>query len=220
MCLIILGGGYAVSFETDSLQNCAYYGLLECPWGDGRDTLEVGGYYSIKYARWCASSVFYIPRERGESEVLVNFRSPKNIKVSAAYFYEADLDALGEAVFLLRKKSEAIKNLSVQNGFVSADVFVPEGASLGKPALFLSVPVHEGWRVTVNGKRVKAGRFADCLYSVPLEAGACRVEMRFLVPGARCGLVLSLAAFFVLLGMTVCRKQVYFTCYSRIGARE
>ncbi len=46
--------------------------------------------------------------------------------------------------------------------------------------LFTTIPVQDGWTVTVNGKEVKQQKALDCLMCVPLEKGENEIVFKFL----------------------------------------
>ena len=52
--------------------------------------------------------------------------------------------------------------------------------------------------VTVDGKKTKAGLFADCMYSIELPKGEHEIVMKYHTPGLRLGAVLSILMVFVL----------------------
>ena len=74
-------------------------------------------------------------------------------------------------------------------------------------ALFTSIPLEEGWTVTVDGVQVEPqGCLYDTLLCVPVTAGKHRIVLDFLPAGLKAGLILTGAGVLGLAAMiAVCR---------------
>lgn len=61
-----------------------------------------------------------------------------------------------------------------------------------------SIPYDKGWRVTVDGRKVKTQENAGCFLSFPVEAGKHTVELRYRPKGLGAGIAVSVLALLIL----------------------
>ncbi|MCD8325941.1 MAG: YfhO family protein [Lachnospiraceae bacterium] len=146
--------------------------------------------YKTAYASWLSPSVFYIPTDSGDSTATVAVKYEENL-FTDEQFYALDLDALALATEALSLR--AADTSLVENGYAKFQVSAEDGESL-----YISIPYHQGWTITVNGEKVEPELFANCMMSVPLESGVNTIEMKYQVPGLKAGAGISLAALVLL----------------------
>ncbi|MBR6468737.1 MAG: YfhO family protein, partial [Lachnospiraceae bacterium] len=70
-----------------------------------------------------------------------------------------------------------------------------DGSAEGSRAALLPLTYDKGWKVKVNGKKVRASSYAGLFTRIPLKEGENTVTMKFTPPGMRFGIIISLAAF-------------------------
>ena len=73
--------------------------------------------------------------------------------------------------------------------------------------LFTSIPADDGWRVTVDGKRVETVTVFGYLLGVPLSEGEHRVELSYTAPGFGAGLAVSLLSAAAILLFAVYERR-------------
>jgi len=166
--------------------NYAVYGSL--PWSQYMEAvLDVNGCYETGYAKWMSPTVFYIPVKGQNITADVSLSSENGFYVESEQFYALNVDKLKEITEQIKKRGA--DGIQVENG--KAD-FVVQQAAEGED-LFTSIPYDDGWRITVNGKYVEPGLFADCFMSIPLSCGENVIAMRYHVPALRFGMLISVA---------------------------
>lgn len=179
--------------------NYAYYGNL--PWRHiSKTELNISNTYTQGYSCWRSPSVFYIPNntENGLLNITV---SGGNIEIiqGEEQFYALDLDVMKEIKERITQKEA--KSINIENGKI--DIIVE--ASEGEESLYLAVPYDRGWDIVLNGKKLEAKLFADCMYSIPLEEGINTIEMTYHIPMMRAGLAIST------IGVLLVLIQVYLS---------
>ncbi len=65
--------------------------------------------------------------------------------------------------------------------------------------VFYSVPYDDGWKAYVNGKEVEVERVNSGFVAVWAEAGANEIEFVYETPGLQLGIIVSVAALFILI---------------------
>ncbi|MCD7829281.1 MAG: YfhO family protein [Clostridiales bacterium] len=186
--------------------NYAAYGNLM--WSTYLDaTLSVNNSYECGYAMWLSPSVFYIPTESGDSSASVilnyeNWENPNNYDsaIKDEQFYILNLDKLTEVSETLTAQAADI--ISIQNGTAQFEVTASEGDDL-----LLSIPYDSGWTITLNGEKIEAELFADCLYSIPLQEGTNTIKMSYHVPYLTVGVVVTGVAIILVMLMFILRRR-------------
>lgn len=182
--------------------NYALYGNL--PWSEHMETtLNLNNVFNIPYSQWLSQSVFYIPTSEGDGTAQVSLSSDKMNAITDEQFYLLDLNVLKEVTDEI-KAGNTVSDLTIENGYVSCTVQAGDGQKL-----FTSVPYEKGWSVSVNDKAVSPEMIDGCLMVIPLEKGSNRVEMTYLVPGVKEGILVSVTGvlLIVLLNIVLRRKS-------------
>jgi uncharacterized membrane protein YfhO len=120
----------------------------------------------------------------GESASLTLELSTNITRIEAEYFYALDLGAAEQLAAELRGQAMEIQTFTDTRveGVIGAEA---DGS------LVTTFPYDDGWRVYLDGERVRTERFAGVFLAVPLPAGEHRVELRYLPPGFAVGCVVS-----------------------------
>lgn len=177
----------------------AVYGNL--PWKEETgERILVNGQQMTEYAEWCSPSLFYIPTQDGDQNVTVEVESDNKISVEDVQFYALDLNALEQA----RKEiiSHTIDQSDIQNGHVRLEFDSESGEEV-----FTSIPYNRAWKITDNGKAIKAEKFADCLMLLPISEGHHIIEMHYVVPGLYKGIVCAAIGILLLVLCTMYEKK-------------
>lgn len=66
--------------------------------------------------------------------------------------------------------------------------------------LMLSIPYEKGWNIKVNGEKVKYSKAYDTFISLELEEGSNKIEMTFIPPGLKLGIIISFIGVFIYYG--------------------
>lgn len=168
---------------------------------NGEGSVSVDGIRMTHYFDWVSPSAFYIPTSPGQREVTVTLtRLTGRERSDQRQFYALDLEALSQIA--QRSQQSSAQEIVVENGFFSCRV-----DSGGGQSLFVSIPYDKGWTVLRNGEEILPEAFAGCLMTLPLEAGENRIEMRYRLPGAMPGLVLSLVGVALLVALALWEKK-------------
>lgn len=77
-----------------------------------------------------------------------------------------------------------------------------------KGVLFLSVPMSEGWTVTVDGEETKAFAVMDAFMGVPLDEGEHTITLKYHTKGWNLGVLCSILSILILVGTIIYEKNV------------
>ncbi|SEP97545.1 Uncharacterized membrane protein YfhO [Lachnospiraceae bacterium RM5] len=75
--------------------------------------------------------------------------------------------------------------------------------------MFMSIPYDDGWRVYVDGKRVKTEKMFNAFISVPMSKGKHNIVMRFVSPAKKMGLIISLVSIFIFILLSIYDLKKY-----------
>lgn len=171
--------------------NYSLYGNL--PWRKNLDAVVYKNKRKLtSYSRWLSPSVFYIPFDQKERTVNIKLKTQNGIDIKDEQFYALDLDLLKHVSSVV--SSRQVADLRIDRSNISCTADGKEGDNL-----FLSVPYHKGWTVTINGKVVLPELLGDCLMILPLEKGANRIQMHYRVPHIIEGCFLTICGLICLL---------------------
>lgn len=175
--------------------NYALYGNI--PWDSPMEnaSLNVNDSYISRYSWWLSPSAFYIPAASEAAYAKVSIHSDNGyfIRDGGEQFYALDLDAL--AAVSKEISGRAVEEFQLENGHVSVSCTAADSSSL----LYLSIPYDKGWKIYRNGQQITAGLLDDCMYSIPLTEGKNQIELRYICPGIRAGILLSVSGILLTL---------------------
>ena len=72
--------------------------------------------------------------------------------------------------------------------------------------LMTTIPYDEGWRITVDGRKVPAGKSLDAFIGVPLEPGEHAVVMEYRPKGLVEGAWITAGCGLLLAALEACRR--------------
>ncbi len=105
--------------------------------------------------------------------------------------YQLNQDVLQEAIDVLNR--ETLDVTEHKAGYVKGNVTLEKGGQL-----VISIPMEKGWVLKVNGEETPIDTFKEAFMAVPLDAGTYDIELKFISPGVKTGLLVSTASLVVL----------------------
>ena len=162
--------------------------------------LMVNGEKITEYSRFLAPSFVRIKSDSKDVHVSLEFTEASH-KVTEAHFYLLDLEVLAKASSIAQSKK--VSDLALKDGYGK---FTVENAKSGE-SLFVSVPVENGWTVTLNGRETACNRIGGVLMSIPLEDGKNEIEMVYKLPYKTPGIVATVIGIVLLAGMVVIENK-------------
>ncbi len=167
-----------------------------------RDCGTFGMRYMKKLDLWGDNQIYDIVMEKGVTNDKDSF-----IDYEFCYLNNEKIDYIYEKL-----REETINVSNMRNGVIIGDVQITNANHI----LFTSIPFDKGWNVIVKNKDtqeiVKEAKTVPLLENAFLgveipEVGKYELEFRYEVPGAKKGLVLSFAAFFVFFIMCIVKVK-------------
>ena len=126
----------------------------------------------------------------------------KNSKSEAISFtvYKLNLEAVDEAYETLSQQTMVTEEFT--DTFIKGSIDVTEAGRL-----VLSIPSEEGWTLYVDGKESEILDFKETFISVYLEEGHHEIELKYMTPGLKTGMMITLTCV-GLFGITmICRNK-------------
>ncbi len=109
-----------------------------------------------------------------------------------------DLDELGEG----------IKTMNPADVKLDGDkITATATATQDNQSLMLTIPYSEGFKVSVNGKTVKAEKMLDAFMAIPLEKGENTVSLSYSPYGLNIGLIIFFVGIFALIATALLFKR-------------
>ena len=180
-------------------KSCVLYGNLV--WNTDFDgVLNVNDNYTTAYARWASPSVFDIPVQDGDKEAKVVLTAQQEIAIGDTQFYALDLDTFKYVTDKL--KSQSAEKIKLDDTKVQIEVDAQEGE-----VLFTSIPMDDGWEITLNGKSVTPKLFSESLIMLSLEEGENVIDMTYHIPGFSMGIIASIVGALMLLMEIMLEKR-------------
>lgn len=186
--------------------NYAVYGNL--PWNSEMDAvLNVNNKYETSYSCWLSPSVFYIPVQSTEPNVLISVSSAASydMDVESAQFYALDLERLAEVTQELKDNNKVV-DYQISNGYARINASAKGTGQI----LYVTIPYDKGWAVKRNGEKISTELVGNCMYSIPLVDGDNEIIMEYQIPYLKLGILISVIGVILLfvqrLGMSRLRS--------------
>ncbi|WP_371298192.1 YfhO family protein [Paraeggerthella sp.] len=149
----------------------------------------------------------------GKDEWLVNMGYSKEPQTSITLHFDlkgdyrfTNMSVVCQPVKNMSNRIDALKADPVEDlKFGTNEITASIDASKPK-ALFLSVPYSKGWTATVDGKPAEIKRANTAFMALELEPGHHEIELRYLTPGLREGMILSGIGLAALAGLALVRR--------------
>lgn len=120
------------------------------------------------------------------------------LRLDDVMFYTLDLGKFNEAVRILNDNAY-LDIIDYKHDYIKANVLVSDDL-----VLYTSIPYDSGFKVYVDGKKVKTDKCLDSLLCLDLDNGSHEVILKYETRGLRSGFVLSLIG---IVGFVVIRKR-------------
>ena len=101
-----------------------------------------------------------------------------------AYLYYLDMDVFNQVIDKL--KSNQLKNVKVNGNKVNGNINLDKDSTL-----FLSIPYDKGFKVYVDGKKVKYNKVVGDFIGIDLKKGNHKIELRYYSEGLFVGIFIS-----------------------------
>lgn len=155
--------------------------------------LYIDGEYRCDYAAWLGYKVFYIGNENGQHTITLTNYTGTDQEVFP-YFYCLDQEAFEKAIEELQKKELQLEYF--EDGYVGGSYTADKDGWM-----LLTIPYDEGWEAYVNGERVEILGGANALTVISIEAGENQIELKYHIPGAKEGWILTVAGICLFFGL-------------------
>ena len=175
--------------------NYAVYGNL--PWNSEMDAvLNVNNKYETSYSCWLSPSVFYIPVQSTDQNVLISVSSSTSydMDVESAQFYALDVERLAEVTQELKDNNKVV-DYQISNGYARINA----SAKGTGQSLYVTIPYDKGWTVKRNGEKISTELIGNCMYSIPLVDGDNEIIMEYQVPYLKLGILISVIGVILLI---------------------
>jgi uncharacterized membrane protein YfhO len=106
-------------------------------------------------------------------------------------------------------KQDHLKNVKELTNGISGTISLKENK-----ILLLSIPYSKGWTAFVNGKKTKLLKSNTMFMALPLKAGGYEIELKYITPGLKLGILISLMGFMI---FTVLIRRDLFLIKRRIS---
>ena len=177
------------TFDYDLLSYYLQYGSLYIN-DEKQSNITSGNVGTVKvYNKWPNQEI---------SVKFTNIIDGKKVKNLSAYYL--DKSAFVKNINELKKNQ--LKNVKVDGNKVYGDINVEESS-----VLFSSIPYEKGWKVKVDGKKVKYEKIADEFIGIRLKKGYHKIEMKYYSHHFYLGCIVSFCSLILL---------IFYLIYNRI----
>lgn len=122
--------------------------------------------------------------EEGPTEITITFPSTGTYQAQGMQIIYQSMEYYQQYVEKL--KENTLENIEIGTNKVTGTI------SLEKDKLLcLTIPYNKGWEAYVDGQKVDLYRVNTMYMGIPLEAGEHQIELRYVTPGLKVGLILS-----------------------------
>ena len=124
--------------------------------------------------------------KKGDKYKMKFITNVKKTSKSRLYIYLMDVDAYKSWIEEIRKSQMEIITYK-KDDYIKGKVNVTED----RTTLFTSIPYDEGWKVYVDGKKVKYNKLLTAFIGIDLESGEHIIEFKYLPKGFILGCIIS-----------------------------
>ena len=182
----------SLSFDITSAGNGdLLYGYVDT---DIQDlALSVDGDYRCDYSTWLSYKIFNAGDGNQDHTITLD-QYDGTLADMTPYFYYLDQSLFEEVIREL--KSREMTTEIFDDGHVKGTYTADEAG-----IMLLTIPYDDGWKAYVNGEEVKIKEAANALMAVPVTEGENEIELKYHVPGAKTGVLLSIAGILLFLAI-------------------
>ena len=125
-----------------------------------------------------------IKNEYSGSDINLRLDNATTKASDRAYLYYLDMDVFNQVIDKL--KSNQLKNVKVNGNKVNGNINLDKDSTL-----FLSIPYDKGFKVYVDGKKVKYNKVVGDFIGIDLKKGNHKIELRYYSEGLFVGIFIS-----------------------------
>ncbi|MDN2452117.1 YfhO family protein [Lactobacillus sp. UCMA15818] len=163
-------------------RNMQLYGNIIWNQSNNSSQINVNNVYSTGYAKWLSPSLFYIPTQTQQQQVIINTNLQRNA-IKTQQFYSLNLPKLKKVTKEIRQESQ---KLSIKNGNIQGTVY-----SKKRAYLYSTISAERGWTIKLNGRIVNPQVFAGTFVKLPIKAGNNKISMVYKTPYLRLGIFIT-----------------------------
>lgn len=193
---------YLVEMDKDSVlymnlsseyeRTCNVWVQSEKDYSDGKTEMQFAGQF---FNDGCCAIMNLGEYKKGDKiRVRITLANDENKAFwKDTQFYSFDMQSFENTVSELQKGTWNITN------FEGDSLEGTVNAQSDDQLLFTTIPVQDGWTVTVNGKHVRTGKALNSLITIPLEKGENIVKMTFAPEYFKMAIVISVFGLLMLI---------------------
>lgn len=156
--------------------------------------LYVNDEHRTYYSQWNSYKTVQISDDSNGEEQTVSMRGSIVLKEGVyGVFYYLDMEEFRQVIEELKERE--FQPSVFEDGKVEGEYEAEEDGKL-----LLTVPYDKGWKVTCNGKKVKAKAAQGVFMVIPVEEGSNHITMRYVTPGLKKGSAVSVVAVVLFVG--------------------
>ena len=178
------GREWSYYFTADS-HNPVY--LYMKPVINARADVYVNGIWVGNYFTTETNCSLYLGNFEPGQQVAVRVAPSGQAVVSSAAIAQLHMDLLEQTMEVLRVNGMMIDDHG--NGRLSGKIVVGE-----QQKIITSIPYDAGWTVRIDGRKVKATKFADTFLAIEADRGGHTISFSYVSPGVGTGVLLFLGA--------------------------
>lgn len=156
----------------------------------------------IKFMDWYDKPILYFGEYKEGDTVQVTVKQGENLGTNGYGFYPATLN-----MDVLEKCIQRIRSNSLRVVEIEKDSVKMEGEFETATDVMLTIPYEDGWKIKINGENVSYQEAANAFIGLHVPAGKCSIEMVYELPGWKAGILISVLAFVIFIGMERMRKN-------------
>ncbi|MCR4590559.1 MAG: YfhO family protein [Lachnospiraceae bacterium] len=174
-------------FDSDLVQNAEIF----------KDDVSYGEYFT-RY-RW---NIVSFHRSKKKVERVIRIR-PKDerLDIKNMFFYFEDRDKVEALMNEVRENPSELEKIT--SSHLKGRITVPDYGG----TVTLTIPYDRGWTIYVDGVKAEQKKAAGILMSFDAAPGEHNIEMKYCPTGSIAGKIISIFAFFILLGMLYFRRK-------------
>lgn len=129
-----------------------------------------------------------------QKEELINFQFSllkDSLTIRDLKLYRFDLSNFQKAIAEVKEEGMTLSSFSQTK--IEGDVTIKDDHSL----LMTSIPYSKGWKVSIDGKKVKTISALDGFLAAPIKKGSHKIQLKYQVPYLQEGVLISIVALFI-----------------------
>lgn len=136
-------------------------------------------------------------------KITISFQNPETFALSQMKILHYDFSNYEKHINILRE--ESMTNLSVETNQIVCNMNLDKNKML-----CVAVPYSKGWKAYVDGKKTQTYRVNDMFIGIEVSEGEHDIELKYVTPGLKIGIVISSFALSVILvydGVRWCKRR-------------